>query len=202
MADGTIDAATLKALAKAGGFAVAAAEVADPSRYGALAVSGRKVTGIQEKSKRAKSKLVNTGFYRVPLAAMQECAHLKPSPRGELEFTDVLAAWAKKGKVHWVKALGWRDVGTPWDLLAAHEAMIGPWMDFLLDGETVGGTGMVEDGVHVRGRLFVEAGATVKAGTYIEGDVFVGPARGSARTPICAARSPWAAAAMSARRRN
>lgn len=173
MADGLVDAGTLQALAKAGGFAVAAQEVADPSRYGALQVDGDQVTGIQEKSKAATSRLVNTGFYRVPLAAVRECSMLKPSPRGELEFTDVLAAWAAKGKVRWLQAKGWLDVGTPWDLLAAHEALLGPWMDFLLEGQSVGGTGTVEEGVHVRGRLYVEAGAVVKAGTYVEGDVFV-----------------------------
>ena len=178
MADGLVAPATLQALAQAGGFAVAAQEVADPSRYGALQVQGDRVTGIQEKPKEASSRLVNTGFYRVPLAAVQACADLRPSPRGELEFTDVLAAWAGQGKVRWLPAQGWIDVGTPWDLLAAHEATMGPWMDFLLDGRgagAVGGTGTVEDGVHVKGRLYADAGAVVKAGTYIEGDVHVGP---------------------------
>lgn len=174
MADGLIDAATLAALAKAKGFAVAAQEVADPSRYGALKVRKEQVLGVEEKSKAPSSNLVNTGFYHVPLAAVRACADLKPSPRGELEFTDVLGAWAADGKVRWIPAQGWRDVGTPWDLLAAHEATLGPWMDFLLDGAKVGGPGEVEDGVHVRGRLYVEAGAVVKAGTYVEGDCYVG----------------------------
>lgn len=174
MADGLVDPATLQALAGAKGFVVAAQEVADPSRYGALTVKAGKVLGIQEKSKSAKSNLVNTGFYRVPLAAVRACSSLKKSPRGELEFTDVLAAWAKDGKVRWIPAKGWHDVGTPWDLLAAHEALLGPWMDFLLDGLAVGGRGTVEDGVRVTGRLYVEEGGIVKSGTYVEGDVLVG----------------------------
>jgi bifunctional UDP-N-acetylglucosamine pyrophosphorylase/glucosamine-1-phosphate N-acetyltransferase len=174
MADGLVDAATLRQLAEADGFCVAAQEVADPSRYGALRVEGDRVVGVEEKSARPSSKLVNTGFYRVPLAAAHDSAALKPSPRGELEFTDVLSAWGARGKVHWIAAQGWRDVGTPWDLLAAHEALLGPTLDFLLDGATRGGTGTIEEGVHVRGRLYVEAGAVVKSGTYVEGDVFVG----------------------------
>lgn len=175
MADGLIDVATLQALAHTGGFAVAAQRVTDPSRYGALLVKGDQVLGVEEKLDKPSSDLVNTGYYRVPLAAVRECAHLKPSPRGELEFTDVLRAWGSQGKVRWVPAQGWHDVGTPWDLLAAHEALMGPTMEFLLDGAKTGiaGTGTVEDGVHVRGRLFVEAGAVIKAGTYVEGDVFV-----------------------------
>ena len=175
MADGLIDAATLQALAEAGGFVVAAQRVPDPTKYGALRVKGDLVIGVEEKSDKPSSDLVNTGFYRVPLAAIRECATLNPSPRGELEFTDVLAAWGAQGKVRWIPAQGWRDVGTPWDLLSAHEALMGPTMDFLLDGAKTGkaGTGTVEAGVQVRGRLFVEAGAVVKSGTYIEGDVFV-----------------------------
>lgn len=175
MADGVVDAATLVALAANGGFAVAAQRVPDPTKYGALRVKGDRVVGVEEKSDRPSSDLVNTGFYRVPLAALRDCASLKPSPRGELEFTDVLAAWGARGEVSWTPAEGWRDIGTPWDLLAAHEALMGPMMEFLLDGAKTGvaGNGLVEEGVHVRGRLFVEAGAVVKAGTYVEGDVYV-----------------------------
>lgn len=175
MADGLIGDATLRALAAAEGFAVAAQRVPDPTRYGALRVKGDRVVAVEEKSDKPSSDLVNTGFYRVPIAALRDCASLKPSPRGELEFTDVLGAWGAQGKVAWIAAEGWRDVGSPWDLLTAHEALMGPTMEFLLDGAKTGvaGTGVVEEGVHVRGRLFVEAGAVVKAGTYVEGDVYV-----------------------------
>ncbi len=192
MADGLIDAATLTTLAAKPGFTVAAQRVADPTRYGALRVKGEQVVGIEEKSDTPSSDLVNTGFYHVPLAALRDCAHLKPSPRGELEFTDVLADWAARGKVAWIAAEGWRDVGTPWDLLAAHEVLMGPTMDFLLDGAKTGvaGNGVVEEGVHVRGRLFAEAGAVIKSGTYVEGDVFV--AAGARVGPNAYLRGPVA----------
>jgi bifunctional UDP-N-acetylglucosamine pyrophosphorylase/glucosamine-1-phosphate N-acetyltransferase len=192
MADGLIDAGTLQELAAAGGFAVAAQRVPDPSRYGALRVKDRQVVGVEEKSAKPSSDLVNTGYYRVPLAAVRDCASLEPSPRGELEFTDVLGSWGAQGKVRWVAARGWRDVGTPWDLLAAHEALMGPTMEFLLDGAKTGvaGNGTVEDGVHVRGRLFVEAGAVVRSGTYVEGDVYV--AAGARIGPNAYLRGPVA----------
>ena len=192
MADGAVDAATLRALAKAKGFTVAAAEVEDPTRYGALKVRGKSVLGIAEKSSRPPSRLVNTGFYKVPLAAVQECAALKPSPRGELEFTDVLAAWAKRGEVRWAKAKGWLDVGAPWDLLAANATLLPAMLDLLLDGAAAGtgGTGTIEEGVQVRGRLYVEAGAIVRSGTYVEGDVVVGA--GSRVGPNAYLRGPTA----------
>lgn len=174
MADGCIDPATLRSLASGQGFVVAAQEVADARRYGALEVSGGQVKAIAEKSAAPPSRLVNTGFYRVPLEAIRACAQLKPSSRGELEFTDVLAAWAAQGRVTWIPAVGWIDVGSPWDLLTAQETCLPARLDTTLNGANVGGPGLVEPGVQVRGRLYVEAGAVVKSGTYVEGDVLVG----------------------------
>ncbi|MFO1536056.1 MAG: bifunctional sugar-1-phosphate nucleotidylyltransferase/acetyltransferase [Thermoplasmatota archaeon] len=175
MGDCLVDPATLRALAKARGFALAASKVADPTRYGALKVEGRKLKALAEKSPRPPSDLVNTGLYRVPAEALERAAALKPSPRGELEFTDVVNAWAKKGNAAWLPAKGWLDVGAPWDLLTAQEAALPGDLAFRLDGAAVGGPGTVEEGVQVRGRLYVEKGATVKSGTYVEGDVWVGP---------------------------
>lgn len=175
MGDCLVDAATLRALARAKGFALAASKVADPTRYGALKVEGRRLKALAEKSPKPPSDLVNTGLYRVPGEALEQAAALKPSPRGELEFTDVVNAWAKRGEAAWLPAKGWLDVGAPWDLLAAQEAALAPGLDFRLEGAAVGGPGTVEDGVQVRGRLYVERGATVKSGTYVEGDVWVGP---------------------------
>ncbi|MEA3144370.1 MAG: UDP-N-acetylglucosamine diphosphorylase / glucose-phosphate thymidylyltransferase [Thermoplasmata archaeon] len=175
MGDCLVDPATLAALVKSRGFALAASKVADPTRYGALKVEGRKLKALAEKSPKPPSDLVNTGLYRVPAEALEQAAALKPSPRGELEFTDVVNAWAKKGNASWIPAKGWLDVGAPWDLLAAQEAALPHDIAFRLDGATVGGPGTIEEGVQVRGRLYVETGATVKSGTYVEGDVWVGP---------------------------
>jgi bifunctional UDP-N-acetylglucosamine pyrophosphorylase/glucosamine-1-phosphate N-acetyltransferase len=165
----------LRTLAKSKGFTLAAARVADPTRYGALKVEGKAVKALAEKSPKPPSDLVNAGLYRVPAEALESAARLKPSPRGELEFTDVVGSWAKKGKAHWIAADGWLDLGAPWDLLAAQERTLAAQMDFLLEGACVGGMGGVEEGVHVRGRLHVGRGAVVKSGTYVEGDVWVGP---------------------------
>lgn len=175
MGDCLVDAATLRTLAKARQFTLAASKVEDPTRYGALKVDGRRLKALAEKSPRPPSDLVNTGLYHVPAEALEQAAALKPSPRGELEFTDVVNAWAKKGAAAWVPAKGWLDVGAPWDLLAAQEVALPGDIAFRLDGASVGGPGTIEEGVQVRGRLYVEKGATVKSGTYVEGDVWVGP---------------------------
>ncbi|HUR60872.1 MAG TPA: bifunctional sugar-1-phosphate nucleotidylyltransferase/acetyltransferase [Candidatus Thermoplasmatota archaeon] len=175
MGDCLVDAATLRTLAKAKGFTLAATKVEDPTRYGALKVDGRRLKALAEKSPRPPSDLVNTGLYHVPAEALGQARHLKPSPRGELEFTDVVNAWAKKGEASWIPAKGWLDVGAPWDLLAAQATAMPGAISFRLDGAAQGGSGTIEEGVHVRGRLYVEKGAVVRSGTYVEGDVWVGP---------------------------
>lgn len=175
MADGLLDSEVLARLRGGKGFLVAAARVPDPERYGALRVAGRMVRAIVEKAAKPPSDLVNAGYYRVPLAALRECTNLRPSRRGELEFTDVLQAWAKRGEVQWIKATGWMDIGRPWDLLPAEAAAIKAGLDARLGRKTAGGPGTIEAGVQVRGRLFVSEGAVVKSGVYVEGDVLIGP---------------------------
>ncbi len=175
VADCLVHPDTLKALAAASGFQVAVATVADPSRYGVLQLDGNRVTGLQEKPERstADSNTINTGLYRMPAEALAACAAITPSPRGELELTDVLAAWAQQGRVQAVQAEGWLDVGNPWDYLAAHEALLPAELAHMLHENAHGGGGHVEPGVVVHGRLWVEPGATVRSGTYIQGDVYV-----------------------------
>lgn len=175
MGDAVVDPKTLARLAAARGFVLAAARVEDPTRFGALRVEGSRVVRLAEKSRRPPSDLVNTGLYRIPAEAVAQAGSLRPSPRGELELTDLVNAWARRGRVRWIPARGWVDVGSPWDLLAAQEAVLPQEMDRLLAGAAQGGPGTVEAGVHVRGRLFVAEGAVVKSGTYVEGDVWVGP---------------------------
>lgn len=174
MGDCLAAAATIKNLAAQTEFAVAAKRVPDAHRYGALRVAGDRVHGIEEKSPSPSSDLVNTGLYHVPADALRAAHDLKPSPRGELEFTDVVAEWAGQGKVKWIPAEGWLDVGAPWNLLAANEAAMAPTLDFLLDGAITGGTGTIEEGVVLNGRIYVEAGARVRSGTTVDGDAYIG----------------------------
>ncbi|MGB1586995.1 MAG: bifunctional sugar-1-phosphate nucleotidylyltransferase/acetyltransferase, partial [Thermoplasmatota archaeon] len=169
--------ATLKRLVHEDGFAVAAATVPDASQYGALEVEDGRVTGIHEKSPNPPSDLVNTGMYRVPADVLQATGDLHPSPRGELEFTDLLPGAAV------VPASGWFDIGTPWQYLSAHEAMLDEPAEGVIHGE-----GVVEDGVILRGTLHVEAGAVVKSGTYIEGTVHI--AAGAVVGPNAYLRGP------------
>ena len=97
--------------------------VGDPERYGVVEFtdSGR-VIGIEEKPERPRSNYAVTGIYFYDNRVLDIAAGLKPSPRGELEITDVNREYLALGDLH-VEFLGrgtaWLDTGTNASLLQA-----------------------------------------------------------------------------------
>jgi glucose-1-phosphate thymidylyltransferase len=102
--------------AAAGGATVFAYQVEDPERYGVATfdADGR-ATSIVEKPKKPKSNWAVTGLYFFDGDVANIARRLKPSPRGELEITDVISAYLKRGTLQ-VNRLGrgyaWLDTGT------------------------------------------------------------------------------------------
>jgi glucose-1-phosphate thymidylyltransferase len=98
-------------------------QVRDPERYGVVEFDseGRAIS-LEEKPTHPKSPYAVPGLYCYDKEIVQICRDLKPSPRGELEITDVNLEYLKKGKLH-VKILGrgmaWLDTGTQASLLEA-----------------------------------------------------------------------------------
>lgn len=100
-------------------------KVRDPERYGVVEFdANHKVISIEEKPSKPKSKYAVTGLYFYDNDVISIAESLSPSPRGELEITDVNNAYLKKGRLR-VEFLGrgfaWLDTGTHESLLqAAH----------------------------------------------------------------------------------
>ncbi len=106
-----------------GGATVFGYYVRDPERYGVIEfdAEGRAVS-LEEKPTEPKSNYALTGLYFYDNQALDLAAGLTPSPRGELEITDVNNAYLKRGELR-VELLGrgmaWLDTGTHESLLQA-----------------------------------------------------------------------------------
>jgi glucose-1-phosphate thymidylyltransferase len=112
-----------RAAGKARGATVFAYRVRDPERYGVVEFdeSGRAIS-IEEKPEQARSSYAVTGLYFYDNRVLDIAASLRPSPRGELEITDVNRAYLEWGELQ-VETLGrgmaWLDTGTQEALLQA-----------------------------------------------------------------------------------
>jgi len=97
--------------------------VSDPHRYGVVEFDdGDRVVSLEEKPVRPRSQYAVTGLYFYDNRVVDIAANLRPSPRGELEITDVNLEYLRDGQLN-VERLGrgyaWLDTGTHESLLQA-----------------------------------------------------------------------------------
>src|SRR5882724_1706751 len=112
-----------EALAIEQGACIFGYQVRDPQRYGVVEFStdGRAIS-LEEKPRQPKSQFAVPGLYVYDGQVVDLCRGLRPSPRGELEITDLNLLYLKEKQLH-VKLLGrgmaWLDTGTQTSLLEA-----------------------------------------------------------------------------------
>ena len=112
-----------RAAAREHGATVFGYWVKDPERYGVAEFDASgKVVGLEEKPARPKSHYAVTGLYFYDARVCDYAAALKPSPRGELEITDLNRCYLDDGSLH-LEQLGrgfaWLDTGTHESLMEA-----------------------------------------------------------------------------------
>jgi glucose-1-phosphate thymidylyltransferase len=113
----------LRTAARTTGATVFAYAVKDPHRYGVveLDAQGRPLS-IIEKPPRPRSNYAVTGLYFYDHQVVEIAAALRPSPRGELEITDLNRVYLERGQLHvecFGRGFAWLDTGTQESLLQA-----------------------------------------------------------------------------------
>jgi glucose-1-phosphate thymidylyltransferase len=113
----------VRAAEQPSGATVFAYQVRDPERYGVVEFDAQgNAISLEEKPKQPRSNFAVTGLYFYDNQVVDIATNLHPSPRGELEITDVNREYLRRGKLRverFTRGFAWLDTGTPDSLIEA-----------------------------------------------------------------------------------
>lgn len=113
----------LQNAAQTEGGVIFAYQVTDPERYGVVEFDEQNnAISIEEKPQIPKSNFAVPGLYFYDNSVVEIAKNIKPSPRGELEITDINAEYLKQGKLKvgvFDRGTAWLDTGTIQSLMQA-----------------------------------------------------------------------------------
>jgi UDP-N-acetylglucosamine diphosphorylase / glucose-1-phosphate thymidylyltransferase / UDP-N-acetylgalactosamine diphosphorylase / glucosamine-1-phosphate N-acetyltransferase / galactosamine-1-phosphate N-acetyltransferase len=144
-------------------------EVADPTQFGIVEVSGTLVKKIIEKPSVPAGNLANAGIYLFNEEVFDMLKKVGKSERLEYELTDAIERLIPEEKIHAFKLTDrWIDIGRPWDLLLANESIVRNIKNFI-DKKAV-----IEKYAVIKGPVHIGKGTVVRSGCYIVGPCFIG----------------------------
>ncbi|MEN8615357.1 bifunctional sugar-1-phosphate nucleotidylyltransferase/acetyltransferase [Dehalogenimonas sp. THU2] len=134
---------------------------------GVVELEGERVVRLHEKSANPPTCLANAGAYYFTTDIFAALERTTRSPRGEFEITDTIQLLIDGGVPVLHRFLtSWRDIGYPWELLAANEELSAKTTSQI--------DGVVEPGVVIKGAIAIGEGSTVRSGSYITGPAVIG----------------------------
>jgi glucose-1-phosphate thymidylyltransferase len=114
-----------KAAAREEGATIFAYRVTEPSRYGVVEIDAHGMAkSLVEKPSKPKSNFAVTGLYFYDSKVCRHASRIKPSPRGELEITDLNRVYLAQGNLNVItlgRGIAWLDTGTHDSMLQAGE---------------------------------------------------------------------------------
>jgi len=152
---------------------VGVVRVLDASQYGLIELNDGhdKIVRINEKPSGmvGRAGCINSGMYVLDEDVFKAIEHTSRSKRSEYELTSSLQLLIREGKeigAVILQDLEWLDVGRPWDLLEANRRILQNLRHVI--------KGKIEEGVTLKQPVYVDEGALIRAGSYVEGPVYCG----------------------------
>ncbi|HWQ99410.1 MAG TPA: glucose-1-phosphate thymidylyltransferase [Candidatus Methylomirabilis sp.] len=150
---------------------LALSRVENPQRFGVPEFSDGRIVRVIEKPADPPSPYAVTGIYLYKPCVFNAASQVQPSPRGEIEISDVHTKLIEQGRrVGYEEITGWwKDTGKPEDLLEGNALLLA---EACRTGRCSLGT--VEEGAVIQGSVIVGEGSVINSGSVIRGPVSIG----------------------------